>query len=196
MAREHPVIDAILKRRSVAPRRLAAPGPDEAAVKLMIEAAVAAPDHGRLRHWRFVLIPEKDREALAKAFAAAARELDPGAAAEMVEREAEKARHGPVLFAVIVRITEHHPIAPPAEQWASAGAAVQNMLLAAEALGFRAMIVSGKKVATEAVRKAFGLASDEHLLGFIAVGTPSAEPAPAARPDADEHLSIWQPPAS
>ncbi|MCV0395738.1 MAG: nitroreductase [Rhizobiaceae bacterium] len=189
---ERPAIEAILRRRSVAPRRLVAPGPDGNGIRLMVQAAVAAPDHGRLRPWRFVLIPDNRRNTLAEAFAAAARELDPDASAETVEREAEKARHGPVLLAVIVRIVADHPVAPASEQWASAGAAVQNMLLAAEDLGFRAMIVSGRKVTATALRKAFGLENDEHLLGFVAVGTPPAEPAPIARPEADERLSIWR----
>jgi nitroreductase len=191
MIDEHPVIESILRRRSVAPRRLIAPGPDEAAITLMVQAALAAPDHGRLRHWRFVLVPADEREALAKAFGTAARELNPEAPAEMVDREAGKALHGPILLAVIVRIDDEHPVAPASEQWASAGAAVQNMLLAAEDLGFRAMIVSGRKVTAAALRKAFGLAEDEHLLGFVAVGTPSGEPSPIARPDPGEHLSIW-----
>jgi nitroreductase len=196
MVGQHHVIDAILKRRSVAPRRLTAPGPQEAEVKLIVQAALAAPDHGRLRPWRFVLVRPQDREALAEAFAAAARELDPNAAAEMVDREAEKARHGPVLVAVIVQIAGDHPVAPEAEQWASAGAAVQNMLLAAEDLGFRAMIVSGRKVATTALRKAFDLANDEHLMGFVAIGTPSAESPPITRPEPEAHLSVWSPSAS
>lgn len=193
MADGHPVIEAILRRRSVAPRRLVPPGPDEAAIRLMVQAAVAAPDHGRLRHWRFALVPADEREALGKAFGTAALELNPEAPAEMVDREAEKALHGPVLLAVIVGIDDGHPVAPASEQWASAGAAVQNMLLAAEDLGFRAMIVSGRKVTTAAVRKAFGLTEDEHLLGFVAVGTPSAAPTAIARPEPDEHLSTWSP---
>jgi nitroreductase len=86
-----------------------------------------------------------------------------------------------------------HPVAPVNEQWASAEAAVQNMLLAAESLGFGAMIVSGRKVATAALRNAFSLPADEHLMGFIAVGTPSSEPPIVERPAPETHLSTWVP---
>lgn len=189
----HPVIDAILKRRSVAPRRLVAPGPDETGIRLMVEAALAAPDHGLLRPWRFVFVPGEAREALAQVFAAAAREIDPDANSEMVDREADKARHGPALLAVIVRIVGDHPIAPASEQWASAGAAVQNMLLAAEELGFRAMIVSGRKVTARVLRHSLGLEEDEHLLGFVAVGTPSGGVPDKTRPFPGDRLSTWRP---
>jgi hypothetical protein len=53
------------------------------------------------------------------------------------------------------------------------------------------MIVSGRKVTATVLRNAFGLDGDEHLLGFVAVGTPSAEPSPIARPEPGEHLSGW-----
>jgi nitroreductase len=191
MPENRPVIDAILARRSVAPRRLVPPGPSGSELRTMVEAAVAAPDHGRLRHWRFVLIPDDRRAALANAFAEAARESDPEIKPEMVEREAEKAHHGPALLAVIVRVKGDHPFAPVNEQWASAGAAIQNFLLAAEAAGYRAMIVSGKKVETQRLRRAFSLGEDEHLIGFIAVGKAMAEPAPIERPTAEDHLSVW-----
>lgn len=196
MVESNPVLQAIAARRSVAPRRLVPPGPDREQLKLMILAAVAAPDHGRLRPWRFIVIEAGQRAALAAAFAAAARELDPGAAEAAVSREAEKAEHGPCLIAVIARIDPAHAIAPPHEQWASVGAAIQNLLLAAESLGFAAMIVSGRKVGTQALRRAFSLADAEHLVGFVAVGSYEG---PAAgsdhRPVPEERLEDWTPPA-
>ena len=173
MADQHPVIDAIQNRRSVAPRRLTAPGPDDERLRLIISAALAAPDHARLRPWRFLRIGDKARDQLATIFAEAARELDPG------------------LVDVISRIAEDHPVAPVTEQWASVGAAIQNMLLAAEDLGYRAMIVSGRKVKAERFRQAFGLSQGEHLVGFVAVGTPSAPPSPIERPQVDDHFRDW-----
>ena len=191
MADQHPVIDAIQNRRSVAPRRLTAPGPDDESLRLIVSAALAAPDHARLRPWRFLRIGDKARDQLATIFAEAARELDPGLVGEALAKEAEKARHGPCLIAVIARIAEDHPVAPVTEQWASVGAAIQNMLLAAEDLGYRAMIVSGRKVKAERFRQAFGLSQGEHLVGFVAIGTPSAPPSPIERPQVDDHFRDW-----
>ena len=179
----------------MAPRRLVPPGPDREQLSLMIQAAVAAPDHGRLRPWRFVAIEAGQRAALTAAFAAAARELDPGAVDATVSREAEKAEHGPCLIAVIARIDPDHAVAPPHEQWASVGAAIQNFLLAAEALGFAAMIVSGRKVSTRALRQGFSLADAEHLVGFVAVGSYEGVTAPPDhRPPPEDRLQDWAPP--
>ncbi len=186
MAAHHPIVEAILKRRSVSPRRLTAPGPDEAQLQLLIEAAAAAPDHGRLHPWRFVILRDSDRQALALAFEQAARELDPDVADAAAAREAEKAHHGPCQIAVIARIYPDHPIAPPAEQWISLGAAIQNVLLAAEALGFRAMIVSGRKVRTAVARRTLGVGEQEELVGFIAVGSYEGELPSANRPPAGD----------
>ncbi len=184
-------IDAILVRRSVSPRRLTAPGPDDEMLGRIIGAALAAPDHGRLRPWRFLSVPDARRPELANAFRAAARELDPGAAEDIVEREAEKAGHGPCLVAVIARIQPDHPVAPESEQWISVGAALQNILLAAEALGFRAMIVSGRKVGSTALRKALDLSDHERLVGFVAIGTPEQPTRQAERPKIEDHFAVW-----
>ena len=47
------------------------------------------------------------------------------------------------------------------------------MVLAADLLGYGAMAVSGRKVATTAMRRAFRLADNEELLCFVRIGTPT-----------------------
>ena len=37
--------------------KLASPGPDQDALDKMFQSALRAPDHGRLRPWRFVVVP-------------------------------------------------------------------------------------------------------------------------------------------
>jgi nitroreductase len=189
MAQEHAVIDAILRRRSVPPRKLTAPGPDKDQLSMIVEAATVAPDHGRIRPWRLFLIA--DRNALAAIFSNATREIDPHISEDLLRREAERAHHAPCLIAVIARIDKDHAIAPPSEQWISVGAALQNILLAAEDLGFRAMMVSGKKVGTDVVRKGFTLSDGEELVGFVAIGSATV-PAKDRQdtPDAGV-LTVW-----
>lgn len=194
MAGENPIINAILARRSISPRRLTAPGPDERQIRLMVEAAVAAPDHGRLRPWRFIVIHDEDREALASAFHDAALELDPNNFGDSAKREAEKAYNAPCLIAVVGRVETAHPVIPESEQWISIGAAIQNMLLAAEDLGFSAMIVSGKKVSTSALVRSFGLGPHENLVGFIAIGTYAGARPSLERAVPESMIAGWHPP--
>jgi nitroreductase len=179
----------IWDRRSTAPRHLVAPGPSEDEIRMIVRAASRAPDHMRLKPFRFLVIPAGARESLADVFEAAERELDPGIAGEKLERAREKALHAPTLLAVISRVQERDEV-PEIEQRASAGAALGYVVLAADLLGYGAMAVSGRKVATQAMRRAFGLAGNEALLCFVGVGTPGKSKGAPPEPD-PELLQTW-----
>ena len=185
--------DAILKRKSVAPRKLAAPGPRFDEIERLAQAAAAAPDHGLLRPARLLLIQDKDRDELAKVFELAALELDQNISAEMLRRETERAHHAPTLIAIIARIQPDHAIVSAIDQWISVGASIQNILLTAEDLGFHAMIVSGKKVGTHALRHAFKLSVNEHFVGFIAIGTRDEIQKEVHRKIVEDTLEAWVP---
>jgi hypothetical protein len=73
---------------------------------------------------------------------------------------------------VISRVQENDEV-PEIEQRASAGAALGYVVLAADLRGYGAMAVSGRKVATQAMRHAFHLADNEELLCFVRIGTPT-----------------------
>lgn len=190
------VIDAILARRSTGPRNLGPPGPGLEDLRSLASAAAAAPDHGRLGPLRLTHIPDDKRNALADLFIKAARAADPNASAAVIEAAGARALSGPVLLAVIATIQNDHPDIPPHEQWISVGAALQNALLAAEALGFAAKMVSGRRVRLPILRSAFSLAENEHLVGFVMIGTASMEAAakPALRRSVNQILSDWVPP--
>ena len=111
-------------------------------------------------------------------------------------RRRERALSGPALLAVIATIQDDHPDIPTHEQWICVGAALQNVLLAVEARGFAAKMVSGRRVRSPIFRNAFGLAEADHLVGFVMLGTATAEAGskPALRRTADQILSDWSPP--
>lgn len=190
------VIDAILARRSTGPRHLGPPGPGPEDLRSLASAAAAAPDHGRLGPLHLTHIPDDKRNALADLFIEAAHAADPNASAAVIEAAGARALSGPVLLAVIATIQNDHLDIPPHEQWISVGAALQNVLLAAEALGFVAKMVSGRRVRSPILRSAFRLAENEQLVGFVMIGTASAEAAakPALRRSVDQILSDWEPP--
>ena len=79
------VATLIHTRQQRAPRRLLSPGPSTAQMTAYFEAAAAAPDHGQILPWRFVVIPPQSREALGEVFAQSLLERDPGASEQ--ERE-------------------------------------------------------------------------------------------------------------
>jgi len=185
------LLTEISARRSVSPRRLIEPGPNPEHVTLMIEAACAAPDHRRLRPWRFILIRNDERTKLADLFEAAAREAHGSLSDDQIERAREKATNGACLIAVVGVIRDDVPDVPPHEQWVSVGAAMQNILLTATSLGFGSMIASGNKIATRALQDGLGLGALDQLLGFVAVGTVSKQRNVVERPMARDVLSVW-----
>lgn len=186
-------LDDIVRRRSVSPRRFIEPGPNPEQIKTMIDAACAAPDHRRLRPWRFLLIRNDQRTKLADLFEAAARERHGTLNNTQTERAREKAFNGACLIAVVGVIRDDVPDVPLHEQWVSVGAAVQNILLTATSFGFGSMVVSGDKVTTRALQKGLGLSAIEQLLGFVAVGTVSKLPPVPERPTVEDVLSVWTP---
>jgi nitroreductase len=165
------------------------PGPDDIALRRIFEAAVRAPDHGRLRPWHFYVIRGDARVKLSKMFAEALKRREPEASATAIEKERGKPLRSPVIIAAAAKILEGHKI-PPFEQTLSAAAAVMNILNSAHALGFGAKWVTGANCYDPEFRTAFGLGASDQLIGFIHLGTPLTGVA-AVRPDPGEFYSEW-----
>lgn len=187
-------IEALLTRRSTG--RLTAPAPRDDELRTMLQAAVAAPDHGLLRPWRFVVLAGGGLEALADAFAEAQAVREPaaaGASSGLVAATRAKLGRAPLVVAVIVCPRESEKV-PDWEQEASAAAAAQNMCLAAHALGYGSMWRTGWYGEAPEVRAHLGLADSERLIGWLYVGTvPPDTPPPAPRPPVDlERVVEWR----
>lgn len=185
-------LDALLTRYSVGPKHLAEPGPSDAQLAHMAQAALRAPDHAELVPYRFKVVRGAAKEGMAALFANAARASGKGD--EGASLDAERALKPPVTVAVVARIDLGHPLVPAHEQWAAVGGAIANFLTAAHALGFGGKMLSGAKVRDAAISAAF-CAPGETLLGWIALGTPTRRAAGPSRklPPADV-LVDWHPP--
>jgi nitroreductase len=189
---DNPVLAAILSRRSLSPRRLALPAPSPDALKLILRASAAAPDHKKLRPFRFILIPDHKRADLANAFRAAKLARDPNSTEEDLERAAGKAHNGPMLLAVVIRTIRDDPRVSVLDQLICAGAAVENVLLAAQALGFGGCLRSGTSATSRTVREALQLDGSEDLAAFIILGTPQKQSAPPRDDDIAGLLTTWE----
>src|SRR5690625_6806132 len=62
------------------------------------------------------------------------------------------------------------------EQIVSTGAAVQNMLLAAYALGVGAFWRTGAMAYHPTIAKGLGLTDNEKIIGYLFLGTPASTP--------------------
>ena len=183
-------------RRTVLPKRLAAPGPDADAFEAILSAAAAAPDHGQLMPWRFVLVPMEQRATLGDLFAQALLERDPVASDEQQAQAREKAFRAPLLLLLIVDVACGDPEIDATERFISAGCAVQNVLLMATALGFGSSLTSGKALKSQALRSHLCLSPNDHAVCFISIGRAVSKRTPRPRPAVADYLSVFGPCAS
>jgi nitroreductase len=174
----------IASRQTVLPRRLVEPGPSAAQLQALWSLAAAAPDHGLLTPWRFVVVPAAQRHRLAEAFAQALADRDPAAAPEQLAQAREKAHRAPLLMLAVACLGPREPATPTLERMVSMGAAIQNLLLGAHALGFAAGLTSGQAMASPRLHALFGLADGEVPVCCINIGTATRRSQrAAARPE-------------
>ena len=186
------LVEALIhSRRTILPKRLTEPGPDAADLQTILGAAAAAPDHGQLLPWRFVLVPEGQRATLADLFAMALLERDASATPEQQSQARDKAFRSPTLLLLIVDGGRGDPDIDLSERMVSAGCAVQNMLLMATALGYGSSLTSGKALKSQAVRTHLCLHVDEHAVCFVSLGSVASQRAPRKRPAVDNYLSVF-----
>lgn len=190
-------LTCVLQRRSIG--RLVAPAPDEAQLDVLLQAAVAAPDHGQLRPWRFVVFRGDGRRDLGAVFAQAhaARETDIDVGA--LEKTAAKPLRAPLVVAIICSpVTADQAWSgkhiPAWEQLAAAAAAAQNLCLAAHATGFGSMWRTGWYGDAPEVRAALGMRQAEQVVGWIYLGTvpEGATLAPRRPSPLDDRVATWR----
>ncbi|MCJ9428511.1 nitroreductase family protein [Kordiimonas marina] len=180
--------DLLMTRRSVKAREMVGPGPDRAAMEKILAAGARVPDHGKLSPWRYIVLTGADREPLGELIARALieeNETNPAVA----EKMKGYATQGPTLLVAISSPKENAPI-PVWEQELSAGAACQNMLVAATALGYVGCWLTGWASYSPTVKAGLGLAEHEKIAGFIFFGNQAKAPTERPRP-ALEDVAQW-----
>lgn len=179
-------------RLSVPSKQLAEPGPDDATLLRMLQAAVRVPDHGKLVPFRLLRIQGQARHALGEALVARTLQRDPQAPTAAIEKDRARFSHAPLIITVIARLIPDHKV-PEQEQLLSAGCVCFALLQSAQALGFGAQWLTGWAAYDEAIGQTLGLGENEKVVGFIHIGTPKLDVPERERPDAATLLSDWRP---
>ncbi|MFE1476617.1 nitroreductase [Streptomyces cyaneofuscatus] len=169
----NPVLDAVLTRRS-APR-LTEPAPNPADLERLVQAAATAPDHGRLRPWRLVVVSGDERARLGDAFGEAAD------TPEQTRRAAAKPLRAPLLLTIVHRPVPNLKV-PEWEQLAATTGMVTTLSLLLHCQGFASIWRTGVAIEAPQVHKYLGVDDDEQLLGWLYVGTRYASDAADRRP--------------
>jgi nitroreductase len=185
------ILEVLLTRRSVSPRRLQSPGPNPDELDAILQAGLRAPDHGALHPWRVIEFRPHNREALARCFEQEKLRRDPLAAPADLKRAREHATRPPLLLGFVVAPRERSKI-PAREQWLSAGAALGNILSAAHQLGYGAIVLSGERCFDETLARQVGVLPGEYLVGFVSMGSIREAPPQARELLSQSVWSCWQ----
>ncbi len=159
-------------------------------IEKILAAGVQAPNHYKVRPWQFIVISGTARDRLGEVMAHSLHHRKPDANDDALSKERHKPLRAPVLIAVGV----HKPGLEKVldiENIVAVSSAMQNMQLAAHALGLASMIRTGDPVNDHHVKDFLGLGHDQHLLGFIYIGYPADELVkPAERPGFEDR-TMW-----
>ena len=157
-------------------------------IETLLSAAVQAPNHHKVRPWRFVVLTGDGRKKLGDVMSASFADRNPAAPAEGLE----KTRNLPLRAPVVIAIGADKPAESKiieVENISAASAAGQNILLAAHALGLGAIWRTGEWARDPKVKEFLGFAPDQHIVGFIYVGNPDVIPDSYARSSFEDRVT-------
>lgn len=186
----HQILEFLKSRRSVMARNMTTPGPTETQINDLIEIAARVPDHGKLAPWRFIIFEDDARKKAGKDFADIQKQNMPDATDEDLQKEANRLLRAPLVIGVVASL-KAHPKIPDWEQYLSAGAACQNLLIAAQSMGFAAQWLTEWISYDPKVAALLGLNEKEKIAGFIYIGTATEAPKERDRPEVEDVLTRW-----
>jgi nitroreductase len=167
-------LEAIASRRSIRAYEDRPVEPEQ--IETLLRAAMAAPSAGNQQSWRFVVVTDReqlDRLAVATPYS-------------------KMLAHAPLAIAVCGDLTSERY---PEDYWVEdCSAAMQNLLLAAHAIGLGAVWLGyhPRQDRKDNAREILGLPDTIDTLGVASIGYPAEEKPPAARFDPGfVHYDRW-----
>lgn len=183
------VLRAILSRRSVG-RVSPDPLPRDV-VEELLAAAASAPNHHLTGPWRFIVLAGDARREVGEAHARAARRERPDFTDEAFDKDSRRLERAPVVIVCCVSPGDD-PVKAREDRDAVA-AAIENLLLAAQARGLGAMWRTGAMADEPEVRDALGLAPRDAIVGFVYLGRPVGPPSATGPPRGSvADLTTWR----
>lgn len=141
----------------------------------ILQAGMRAPDHGRLKPYRFVII--EGEKAFSEFHSLMMQTCDELNLSDKLREKAERmSTRAPMIIAVVSQVDSDNFKVPVWEQIVTAGCAVYGMQLAANAYGYDNFWVTAKWVEGSAMRAAFGITNpDDKIVAFLLIGTAEAD---------------------
>lgn len=183
---------SLLQQRHSTPfRQLGEPAPDAATLRVLLEAAIRVPDHGKLVPFRLIALRGEAKLKFGALLAERAIGRYPTLPQSKREKERLRYTFAPLVIAVIAGI-DHDSGIPEIEQKLCAGTVAYNLLQGAYALGFGAQWLTGWAAYDTEVAELLGLGKHECVIGFVHIGTPQITIPDRDRPALEDVLSEWK----
>lgn len=166
--------------------KLVEPAPSQLEVAQVIQAALSAPDHRRIRPWQFIQLRGAAREKLGQIFSeclTASGIEDPTHHKKVMAQPLR----APLIIIAIVKIQTDVNV-PVVEQVLSMGAAIQNSLLLLTAQGYGSIWRSGTLAESPVLKQKLGLEPRDEIAGFIYIGTAARELPPRTQLNVSDFL--------
>lgn len=183
-------LSLLAERRSAA--KLSDPAPPPELLERVLTAALRAPDHGNLRAHRILVVQGEARRGFGELMAASAKRANPAIDEAGLESTRKKALRAPIIL-VVACTPKASPKVPEVEQVITAGCIAHAILIGLQAEGYGAMWRTGGAAYDTGVKEGLGLRAEDHLVGFLYVGSLASEPPALPRPSTKDHVVRWSP---
>src|SRR5215207_749773 len=158
-------------------------------IETLLDAAVQAPNHYKVRPWRFVVLMGDGLNKLGDVMAASQQERHPEFPLEAFDKCRTLPQRAPVIIAVGVDKPSEVKVLE-IENIAAAAAAIQNLLLAAHAMGLGAKWRTSEWARDAKVKEFLGFETDQPIIAFIYLGYPEFIAEPGPRPSFEDR-TVW-----
>ncbi len=183
-------LDVLHGRRSI--RQFTTREVPRADVETILGAAVTAPNHRLTQPWRFYVLGPAARHAYGLALGnRKAKKIEDAVAADTMRNNVAK-EHAALPLMIIVAMTEDANPEIREEDASATMMAIQNLCIAAVALGLGTHIKTGAVMQDPAARAAAGVPEGQRIVAVINVGEPANVP-PAKERKSAESLTTWLP---
>jgi nitroreductase len=162
-------------------------------IEKMLSAAVQAPNHYKVRPWRFVVLTGAGRERFGEIMARSLETKFADLSGEAFARAMEKERSKPLRAPLLIAVGVDKPLESKVleiENICAAAAACENLLLAAEDMGLAAKWRTGETARDPLVKEFLGFSTDMHVIAFLYIGYPESEAEPFQRPSFEDR-TVW-----
>lgn len=182
------VVESLINRVSIA--SLSAPAPTDEQLSMLFSAASRAADHACLKPYRFLVIQGEGLQQFGRSLRTIRAQQDASLSEQQLQRFENLPLRAPMIV-VVIASCQDHPKVPHIEQIITAGAAAQNLINAAYALDIGAYWRTGDIAYNDDVKTLLKLEVQEHIVGFIYLGTPEDKIKTLTDKDKAVKVSHW-----